>query len=208
MLRPFENRVAASPQNQSLALYKAGQEYKGLNFYSVEDLRQRLPISSQVSPFATRLVKQTYNQYVPCVIDYKIHFRISCWATRRLKPKIGYFRAFHFFPCIPDCPKQPKRRNSISCWKFGPNNSVLDYAVSFQCQFNVLNLQTSFTQNCFCPNWTPKITKSSVWQNMTAVTNLVMSSSWNSPSWAKSSWVKPSWDILIFELQRSWKYVQ
>ena len=57
MLRPFENRVVASPQNQSLALYKAGQEYKGLNFYSVEDLRQRLPISSQVSPFATRLVK-------------------------------------------------------------------------------------------------------------------------------------------------------
>ena len=57
MLRPFENRVGASPQNQSLALYKAGQEYKGLNFYSVEDLRQRLPISSQVSPFATRLVK-------------------------------------------------------------------------------------------------------------------------------------------------------
>merc|ERR1712051_78235 len=34
----------------------AGQEYKGLNFYSVEDLRLRLPISSQVSPFATRLV--------------------------------------------------------------------------------------------------------------------------------------------------------
>ena len=81
MLRPFENRVAASPQNQSLALYKAGQEYKGLNFYSVEDLRQRLPISSQVSPFATRLVKQTYNQYVPCVIVYKIHFRISCSYT-------------------------------------------------------------------------------------------------------------------------------
>ena len=50
-----ENKVAAAPQ--SLALYKAGQEYKGLNFYSVEELRQRLPISSRVSPFATRLVR-------------------------------------------------------------------------------------------------------------------------------------------------------
>ena len=55
MLWP-ENRVGASPQTQTLARFKAVQEYKGLKFYSVEDLRQKLTISTQVSAFATRLV--------------------------------------------------------------------------------------------------------------------------------------------------------
>ena len=52
-----DNKVGALPQTQSLARYKPGREYNGLNFYSVEDLRQKLPISGIVSPFATRLVK-------------------------------------------------------------------------------------------------------------------------------------------------------
>ena len=88
MLRPFENRVAASPaQTQSLALYKAGQEYKGLNFYSVEDLRQRLPISSQVSPFATRLVK--INLRSVCTLFNKVHLKLQFQVYSTIVTKLN-----------------------------------------------------------------------------------------------------------------------